>query len=322
MLRQNTRVALQLSARLSVSARAFHQGSSILNKEEITSPLQIAKDSHLPNIPQEFKKPPRQASKKAPFLSDHKVESKTYEMSSFTQNLGQFVVKFLNIDMDKTRAGPIAGSYYFGECKRQGMYYPDEPDSDTAKFFYQTLNLPKSFSQWFQITALHYWILSVRMRAMPFQYGKNYQQKLVDRIFSDMEMRMSIEMGINSSRIIEGYLKDYHTQLLGLVVSYDEGLVTDDITLAAALWRNVFSGNPNADVRHIEALVGYVRQQLYVLNKMSDREFGFGKFSFVPPDQVVKLLTKAQEEKLRAEAKAAFADRTAPSDRSVLSLDE
>lgn len=322
MLKQNTRVVLRVSARMS-QLRAFHQGSSILNKEEMASPLQVAKDSHLPNIPQEMKNPPRQAKKKAPFLSDHKIENDpNYKMSSFTQNLGQLLVRMFNIDMDKSRAGPIAGSYYFGECKRQGMYYPNEPDSDTAKFFYQTLALPRSFTQWFQITALHYWILSVRMRAMPYQYGKNYQQKLVDRIFRDMELRMSIELGISSNRIIEGYLKDYHTQLIGLVVSYDEGLVTDDITLAAALWRNVFSGNPNVDVRHVEALVGYVRQQLYVLNKMSDREFGFGKFSFVPPDQVVKLLTKAQEEKLRAEAKEAFAKRNAPSDRSVLSLDE
>lgn len=320
MLR-HSRVA-QLSVRMA-RARYVHRGSPIFNKDEMTSPLQVAKDSSLPHIAQELKHPPRQAKKKAPFLSDHKLEANSgYKMSSFAENLGQLLVRVFNIDMDKSRAGPIAGSYYFGECKRQGMFYPDEPDSDTAKFFYQTLALPRSFTQWFQITALHYWILSVRMRAMPYKYGKNYQQKLVDRIFKDMELRMSIELGINSNRIIEGYLKDYHTQLLGLVVSYDEGLVTDDITLAAALWRNVFSGNPNADVRHVEALLGYVRQQLYVLNKMTDREFGFGRFSFVSPDQFVKRLTKAEEEKLREEAKVAFATRTAPSDRTVLSLDE
>ena len=133
---------------------------------------------------------------------------------------------------------------------------------------------------------------------------------------------MAGELGISSNRIIEGYLKDYHTQLLGCVLSYDEGLMTDDITLAAALWRNIFNGNPNADMRHIEALLGYVRQQLYVLNKISDREFGFGNFKFVAPDEVVKPLTKAQEEKLREEAKKEFASKTLPSQRSTLSLDE
>lgn len=299
--------------------------SRISNKyeEEITAPNKLAEESTLPKVKQDLKVNPRQARKKSPFLSDHKIENDTnYKMSTWKQNIGQYVIKLFQIDMDRSRAGPVAGSTYFGECKKQGMYYPNEPLSDTARFYYETLGLPQSFSQWFQITALHYWILSVRMRAMPFKYGRNYQQKLVDRIFRDMELRMADELRINSNRIIEGYLKEYHTQLLGSVLSYDEGLMTDDITLAGALWRNVFNGNPNVDMRHIEALVGYVRSNLYVLNKMTDREFGFGKFTFVPPDQVVKPLTKFQEEKLIEQAKKEFEGKNLPSQRSVLSLDE
>lgn len=307
----------------SSASRGFQQGPAILNKEDITSPLELAKESTLPKVEHDLKINPRPAKSKNPFLSDHKIENDpTYKMSGIAQSIGQSIIRLFNIDMDKSRAGPVAGSFYFGECKRQGMFYPNEPLSDTAKFYYETLGLPQSFSQWFQITALHYWILSVRMRAMPFQYGRNYQQKLVDRIFRDMELRMSGELGISSNRIIETYLKDYHTQLLGCVLSYDEGLMTDDITLAAAIWRNIFNGNPNADMRHIESMVGYVRQQLYVLNKISDREFGFGKFQFVPPDQVVKPLTKDQEARLREAAKEEFATKTLPSQRSTLSLDE
>lgn len=325
MLRQLRTTVSLIGRRCFVSSTnvSFQKQPFALNKEEMTSPHSLAKESHLPKIEHDLKTKPRQAKTKNPFLSDHKIENDpTYKMSSFAQSIGQTIVRLFNIDMDKSRAGPVAGSYYFGECKRQGMYYPNEPLSDTAKFYYETLGLPQSFSQWFQITALHYWILSVRMRAMPFKYGRNYQQKLVDRIFRDMELRMAGELGISSNRIIEGYLKDYHTQLLGCVLSYDEGLMTDDITLAAALWRNIFNGNPNADMRHIEALLGYVRQQLYVLNKISDREFGFGNFKFVAPDEVVKPLTKAQEEKLREEAKKEFASKTLPSQRSTLSLDE
>lgn len=292
-------------------------------QEEITAPNALAEESTLPKIKQDLKINPRLAKKKSPFKSDHKMENDpSFQLSSWKQNIGQGIIKLFGIDMDRSRAGPVAGSHYFGECKKQGMYYPNEPLSPTARFYYETLALPQSFSQWFQITALHYWILSVRMRAMPFKYGRNYQQKLVDRIFKDMELRMAEELNINSNRIIEGYLKEYHKQLLGSVLSYDEGLLTDDITLASALWRNVFNGNPNADMRHIEALVGYVRSQLYVLNKMSDREFGFGKFTFVAPDEVVKPLTKSQEAKLRAQAKKEFEGKTLPSQRSVLSLDE
>ncbi|KAK6464927.1 protein required for assembly of ubiquinol cytochrome-c reductase complex [Scheffersomyces coipomensis] len=305
----------------------FESKNSILDKykkpEEVESPSQLAADSTLPNIKQDLKTNPRQASSKGPFLSDNSIENDpTYKMSGWKQSIGQQVIKLFQIDMDKSRSGPVAGSVYFGECKRQGLYYPDEPLSDTAKFYYETLKLPQSFNQQFQISILHYWILSVRMRALPFKYGKDYQQKLVDRLFRDLELRMAQELKINSNRIIEGYLKDYHTQLLGSVLTYDEGLVTDDITLASALWRNVFNGNPNVDIRHIEALLVYVRSQLYVLSKMTDREFGFGKFKFVPPNQTVKPITKAQEQELIEKAKQEFATSDLPSQKSVLSLDE
>lgn len=317
--RPATRVAIR---QLSRSSCRLADHSILDKKEEMAAPLQMARESHLPKIPFDLKTNPRAPRAKEPFLSNHKVEDANYKMSLFAQSIGQMVVRLFNIDMDKSRAGPVAGSHYFGECKRQALYYPNEPLSPTAAFYYETLGLPRSFSQWFQITALHYWMLSVRMRAMPFKYGRNYQQKLVDRIFKDMEVRMSGELGISSTRIIEGFLKDYHTQLLGGVVLYDEGLMTDDITFAAALWRNIFNGDPNADIRHVEALVGYVRQNLYVLNKMSDREFGFGMFEFVAPDQVVRPLTLAQEERLREAARETFATKTLPSERSSLSLDE
>lgn len=307
---------------------SFQENTSVLNKfkqtQQTVAPSDLAEESTLPHVEQNLlKKTPRQASYKRPFLSANKIENDpNFKMNGWAQGLGQQVIKIFKIDMDKTRAGPIAGSLYYGDCKSQALYYPNEPLSDTAKFYYETLSLPQTFSQWFQITTLHYWILNVRMRAMPFKYGKNYQQKLVDRFFSDMELRLSEELKINSNRIIEGYLKDFHTQLLGSVLSYDEGLMTDDITLAAALWRNIFNGDPNVDMRHVEALLGHVRSQLYVLNQLTDREFAFGKFKFVPPNQVVKPLTTSQLEELRRDAKAEFAKLTKPSQQSNLSLDE
>lgn len=297
--------------------------SQFKEAEKVEAPTKLAEESTLPPIEQDLKINPRQPKKKSEFLSSNAIESDpNYKMAGWKQYIGQSLVRVFNIDMDRSRAGPVAGSVYFGECKRQGMAYPGEELSVTARYYYETLGLPRSFTQWFQISVLHYWMLAVRMRAMPFKYGRNYQQKLVDRLFRDLELRMAEELGISSNRIIEGYLKEYHTQLLGAVVSYDEGLMTDDITLAAALWRNIFNGNPNADMRHLESLVEYVRAQLYVLSKMSDREFGFGKFRFVPPDEVVKPLTKAQEEVLRKKAKEEFAHQDLPSQRSVLSLEE
>ncbi|KAI5956880.1 CBP3 [Candida jiufengensis] len=327
MLRISHGVRLSPIRLLSQTTRtSFQIKNSILDKykqeqdEIIESPTNMAKDSHLPIIEQDLKIKPRQPKTKAPFLS--KEEDSQQTISSFKEKIGQWIVSTFAVDMDKSRSGPVAGGIYFGECKKQGLYYPNEPLSDTAKFYYQTLGLPMSFSQQFQITILHYWILSVRMRALPFKYSRQYQQKLIDRIFTDLESRMTTELGIKSGRLIEGYSKDYHSQLLGAVLSYDEGLMSDDITLAAALWRNIFNANENVDVRHIEALLVYVRSQLYVLNKMTDRAFGFGKFKFVPPDQTVQPITKKQEELIKQKTKEEFSNMNLPSQQSVLSMDE
>lgn len=327
MLRATTRSTHIPIRLLTTSNRVtFQQKNSILDKykadqETIEAPSKLAAESHLPFIKQNlYKKEPRQPKSKAPFLSEY--EDKNAQLSGWKEKVGQFVISTFGVDMDKSRSGPVAGGLYFAECKKQALVYPNEPLSDTAKFYYETLNLPRSFSQQVQIIILHYWILSVRMRAMPFKYGREYQKKLVDRIFNDLETRMATELGIKSNRTIENYLKDYHSQMLGGVLSYDEGLMTDDITLASALWRNVFNANENVDIRHVEALLVYVRSQLYVLNKMTDRAFGFGKFKFVPPDQVVQPISKQQEELIKQKTKEEFASMTLPSQKSVLSMDE
>lgn len=246
-------------------------------------------------------------------------------MPKWQEVFGETFISLFGIDMDKVRSGSIGGSKYYYMCKDQGLQYKNDPLSETARFYYETLQMPRSFSQWFQITALHTWLLFVRMRAMPFKYGKNYQQKLVDRFFKDIELRLSEEMNVQSGRIIDSYLKDFNSQLRGIVLSYDEAFVSDDATLAAALWRNLFNGERNVDMVHIEAMVRYVRMQLYVMSKMSDREFGFGNFEFVKPDEVVRPISADQEKALREKAKKLFEPtegKSLPSNRSVLSMDE
>lgn len=232
-------------------------------------------------------------------LAHSKYESKNYKLPKWKEALGEFVVSTFRLDMDKVRAGPVAGSYYYSICKEQGLQYEDEPLSDSAKLFYEELKLPRTFSQWYQITILHEWMLFVRMRAMPFKYGRNYQQKLVDRTFSDIELRLYEEMNVRSGRIVDQYLKDFNTQLKGAVFAYDEGFFTDDVTLAAAVWRNLFGGRKNIDLSHLETVVKYIRSQIYVMGMMSDREFALGKFKFVPVNETVKKLSPIEEEAIR-----------------------
>lgn len=291
-------------------------------KRDGEAPSKLASESQLPYI-----EDPERVSRDIDPKSKVQVikeEKNSYVLPKWKESIGELVISVFNVDMDKVRAGSVGGSKYYYDCKNQGLQFAKEELSETAKFYYETLQLPRSFSQWFQITSLHIWLLFVRMRAMPFKYGKDYQQKLVDRFFKDIEMRLSEEMNVQSGRIIDTYLKDFNDQLKGVILSYDEGLITDDATLAALVWRNLFNGERNVDLVHVEAMVRYIRMQLYVLDKISDREFGFGRFEFVKPDEVVEVLSDSQLNTIKERVRLEFEPhgKILPSLRSNLSLDE
>ncbi|KAH3688658.1 hypothetical protein WICPIJ_000349 [Wickerhamomyces pijperi] len=291
----------------------------------LQSPSQLAQSSHLETLLPTNEFTQIKPKTKRPLLSNSKYEDSTYQLPQYVQTIGEVVIATLRLDMDRIRAGPIAGSHYYAECKTQSLQFADEELSPSAKFFYEELSLPRTFTQWFQITALHTWILSVRMRAMPFKYGRNYQQKIIDRFFRDMELRLHDEMNVNSSRISDQYLKDYNSQLRGIVCSYDEGFATDDAVLATALWRNLFNAREEVDFVKLEAAVKYVRGQLYILSMMSDREFALGKFRFVPPQEIVERFTEEQIAKMKAVAKEEYEPKDGkkilPSQKSKLSYE-
>lgn len=320
-------VLLNTNALYTGSRALLYQSTQFQNKKQLNeeSPEKLVLSSHLNSKPQDYVTKVKTVKRpKSDLLTSSKYESSTYQLPKWKEALGEIVIKTFHLDMDKVRAGAIAGSYYYSLCRSQGLQYENESLSETANFFYEDLKLPRTFSQWFQITILHEWILFVRMRAMPFKYGRNYQQKLVDRTFSDIEMRLFEEMNVNTGRIADQYLKDFNSQLRGAVFAYDEGFFTDDATLATAVWRNLFGGRKNIDIVHLDAVVRYIRSQLYVLSRISDREFATGNFKFVPPNETVEILNSQQEEEKKRNVISKYEqmDKKAdllPSEKSKLS---
>lgn len=59
-------------------------------------------------------------------------------------------------------------------------------------------------------------------------------------------------------------------------MSYDEGLVKGDAVLAAAVWRNVFKSKADVDVRHLAAIVAWIRQVAWTLDRTNDSKFMYG----------------------------------------------
>ena len=62
--------------------------------------------------------------------------------------------------------------------------------SYTILFIYIVCLLPPTFQSWFTVTNLHIWMLTVRLRALPAEHGKHYQQALIDHFFIDIEDRI------------------------------------------------------------------------------------------------------------------------------------
>lgn len=133
------------------------------------------------------------------------------------------------------------------------------------------LGLTPTFNTWAQVTFLHMYMLTVRLRYFPPEYAPIWLQHLHDHFFYEAEHRMTIFHGLSSRTIRNKYLKDLYNQWLGVQGAYDEGLVRGDAVLAAAVWRNVFKADENVDWRDVALVVGFMRRGLRGLDRAKDQ---------------------------------------------------
>ncbi|KAL8830295.1 MAG: hypothetical protein Q9170_005801 [Blastenia crenularia] len=145
------------------------------------------------------------------------------------------------------------------------------------------LGLTPTFNNWAQVTFLHMYILTVRLRAFPPSVAPTWRQHLLDHFFYTAEDRMVRDHNVASRMIRNKYLKDLFTQWRGVLAAYDEGLVKGDAVLATALWRNVFDGKEDVDLRGLAEVVSYMRGVLKGLEGMDDEEVGKGDVVFGNP---------------------------------------
>jgi cytochrome b pre-mRNA-processing protein 3 len=130
--------------------------------------------------------------------------------------------------------------------------------------------LPATFGTWSQVTMLHMWLLFARYRDLPPRPAREYQKLLVQHYFQDVEARMVSDHALTSRSIRHRYLKDLFVQWRGVIAAYDEGVLKGDAVLAAAIWRNVFAGKPDADPRHLAAVTSWTRRVFKDLDDLHD----------------------------------------------------
>ncbi|CAF89955.1 unnamed protein product [Tetraodon nigroviridis] len=124
--------------------------------------------------------------------------------------------------------------------------------------FFDKCSLPDTLNSWFLVAQLHVWMCLVRMR-QEGRAGKYMCRYVVHSMWEDVEQRSKI-LGVDAAHRKEA-MKAMTEMFYAALFGYDEGILSDDRVLAAALWRNLFNRECE-DPRQLELLVEYVRKQV------------------------------------------------------------
>lgn len=123
-------------------------------------------------------------------------------------------------------------------------------------------------------------MLQVRFRMFPETHAQLWVQHFTNHFFFAAEDRLVVWHKITSNSVRQNYLKDLFAQWRAALLSYDEGIVKGDAVLAAAVWRNIFSGREDVDFQKLAQVVEYVRSEIRRLDLASDDEVARGDWKF------------------------------------------
>ncbi|CAD0041312.1 unnamed protein product [Aureobasidium pullulans] len=157
----------------------------------------------------------------------------------------------------------------FRACARAGEYtMPTVAEGEeplrSAKGEDLGLGLAPTFNTWAQITYLHMYIVTVRLRMFPQQHAHHWHQNLLDHFSYAAEDRMVSLHNIAARSVRNKYLKD----LFG------------DAVLASAVWRNIFAGDENVDAAAVANVVSYLKKNLRDFDRIADSDIASGDISF------------------------------------------
>ena len=156
------------------------------------------------------------------------------------------------------------------------------------------------------------YLLTVRIRCFPPPHAPTWHQHLLDHFFYNAEERMTVMHNVHTRTVRNKYLKDLFVQWRGLTAGYDEGIMKGDAVLAAAVWRNVFKGDEEVDLRKLGTVVSYMRRCLNRLDGTAEEKIVCGDVTFGDPGGEaawVKVRSKMmdqliQDEELRPKGEA------------------
>ncbi|XP_066138367.1 ubiquinol-cytochrome-c reductase complex assembly factor 1 [Euwallacea fornicatus] len=162
-------------------------------------------------------------------------------------------VPFLNIDHVKIKMS----GYLLYEHIADNLDY-----IETIKKY----QLPDTFYSWFVITELHIWMLAVRAMADDKE-GHVLRNSLVEALWGDVAKRTK-KLGESNPAAMKAQIRDLSEELQASFIAYDEGLQSDDMVLAGAIWRRVYQMEYCAP-HHLEGIVKHIRKHILLLDNLS-----------------------------------------------------
>lgn len=171
-----------------------------------------------------------------------------------------------------------ATGYYLYECVADQIDY---------NAFFKEFDMPDTFNAWFLITELHVWMLMARVMAQP-KYGRFIRNIIVEALWKDVSLRAK-KLGPEHLSVIRTQIAELSEEFQAALVNYDEGILSDDTVLAGALWRRIL--NRNCSARQLEGMVKYVRQMMFLLDKLSPEEvLSKKRIKWIPISEIFKTI--------------------------------
>ncbi|KAJ5286928.1 hypothetical protein N7478_002614 [Penicillium angulare] len=216
----------------------------------------------------------------------------SYNYSEFTRNVstgpGAAAETYVAYGMTQKlfESCSSQADYQVPQATQKGVDIPKTESGEhlgvSDSWWYRELGLQPTFSTWSQITFLHMYLLTVRLRALPTRDSvQTYSRHLIDHFSHNAEHRMDVLHDLGSRSIRNKYLKDLFIQWRGIIAAYDEGLVKGDAVLGAAVWRNLWKANSTGpdgndiDWTKVAWVVAYMRRVLSELSKMQEGDMVF-----------------------------------------------
>ncbi|XP_071959667.1 ubiquinol-cytochrome-c reductase complex assembly factor 1-like [Antedon mediterranea] len=145
--------------------------------------------------------------------------------------------------------------------------------------FFKACKMSDTLFSWFLVTQLHVWMCMVRLR-QEGREGKYLTHYLILSMWTDIAERGRV-MNIPTSKMRAATSKMVE-QFHGVLLAYDEGVMSDDRVLAGALWRNIFLQRCD-DPESLANMVEYVRMQIQYLETLdSSQLLQKGRIKWLP----------------------------------------